>query len=120
MSKEENFFQRRKADGEVIVKAVGFITNTSKLRLAIRNKKKERERLMRQIGVAIYGIFQADRKLDSQKINNAATADLEAIEVIDAELKDLEELLAETNANFRNQGKGDKGEEDKGGSTSSS
>lgn len=120
MSKEAEFFKRRKADAEIIAKGVGFITSTSKLRLAIRAKKKEREKLMRAIGVAIFEVYRADRKLDSQKISNAAVEDLRSIEAIDSQLKELEVQLEEAKSSFRNQGKGDKGEEDKGGSTSSS
>jgi hypothetical protein len=116
----QNFFERRKADAEVIVRGVGFLTSTSKLRLAIRAKKKDREKLMRTIGVSLYEIYQADGKLDSVKITNAAVPDLESIEAIDAELKELERHLQEANETFRNHGKGDKGEDDKGGSTSSS
>lgn len=98
---KENFFQKAKQDGQVFFKTVNLVTQLSKLKMQIRAKKNEREKLMRSVGVAIFEIYHADRKLDSDKINNAVTGDLRAIDDIDAEVKDLEAQAEQVKSDFR-------------------
>lgn len=99
---KENFFQKAKADGQIIIKTVNMFTQVSKLKLAIRSKKQEREKLLRSIGVVIFDIYYADRKLDSDKISNAAMDFLRQIEGLDAEIKDLEVQAEQVRSEFRN------------------
>lgn len=98
---KENFFQKAKQDGQVFFKTVNLVTQLSKLKMQIRAKKSEREKLMRSVGVAIFEIYHADRKLDSGKVNNAVTDDLRAIDDIDAEVKELEAQAEQVKSDFR-------------------
>jgi hypothetical protein len=98
---KENFFQKAKQDGQVFFKTVNLVTQLSKLKMQIRSKKQEREKLMRQIGIAIFEIYHADRKLDSTKITNAVTDDLRGMQDIDSELKDLEAEAEQVKTDFR-------------------
>lgn len=100
MSKE-NFFQKAKQDGQVFLKTVNLVTQLSKLKMQVRSKKQERDKLMRAIGVSIFEMFHAERKLDSQKLTSAVTGDLRGIEEIDAEVKDLEAQIEQVKADFR-------------------
>src|SRR5262249_10527110 len=81
-------------------------TQVSKLKLTIRSKKQEREKLLRSIGVVIFDIYFADRKLDSDKISNAAMEFLRQIEGLDAEIKDLESQAEQVRSDFRNSAAG--------------
>jgi hypothetical protein len=98
---KENFFQKAKQDGQVFFKTVNLVTRLSKLKMAIRAKKQEREKLLRTVGVSIFEIYHADRSLDSQKITNAVSQELSTIQDIDNEVKDLEAESEQVKADFR-------------------
>jgi hypothetical protein len=98
---KENFFQKAKQDGQVFFKTVNLVTRLSKLKMTIRSKKQDREKLLRTIGVSIFEIYHADRKLDSQKITTAVSEDLGSIQELDAEVKDLEAEAEQVKADFR-------------------
>lgn len=98
---QDNFFSKAFADGKVIVKTMNLMTQLSKLKLEIRSKKQERDRLMRTIGVAIWDVWKEHHKLESSVISNVATSDLETIRHIDDEIRQLTEQAEQVKADFR-------------------
>lgn len=101
MTGKENFFGKAKADGEVFVRTVNLVTKLSKVKLTIRAKKKEREKLLKSVGVNLYEIFFQTRKLDSEAITRAAMPDLQGIEQLAGEISQLEQEAEQLKADFR-------------------
>jgi hypothetical protein len=98
---KESFFSKAKADGQVFFKTVNLMTQLSKLKLAVRAKRQEREKLMRTIGATIFDIYHGARKLDSDVISNAVLGDLRTIEDLEAQIKDLEQEAEQVKSDFR-------------------
>ncbi len=97
----DNFFSKAKADGQVFVKTAILVTQIGKLKLAMRSKRQERERMLRTVGVAIFENYRETRRLDSDVITGLALTDLETIKHLDEEISDLEMQADQVKTQFR-------------------
>ncbi len=97
----DNFFSKAKADGQVFIKTVNLVTQIGKLKLALRSKRQERERILRTVGVAIFENYRETRHLDSDVITSLAISDLETVKHLDEEISDLEIQADQVKTQFR-------------------
>lgn len=99
----DNFLSKAFADGKVFVKTVNLMTQLSKLKVAVSNKRKERDKIVRQIGVNIFEHYSETRNLESNAITNLVIDDLHAIQEIDESIVDLQAQMEQVKADFRAQ-----------------
>lgn len=97
----DNFFSKAKADGQVLIKTVNLVAQIGKLKLAIRSKRQERERVLRTVGVGIFEHYREARRLDSDVITRIALSDLESLNRLNEELADLETQAEQVKIQFR-------------------
>jgi len=100
----DNFFSRAKADGQVFMKTVNLVTKISKLKLEIRARMHEKERLLKVVGVETFGLYQQNGSVDGPMILQTVSGDLKEIDSLEHEIRNLEAEIKDLQAKFRAQG----------------
>lgn len=97
---KESFLQRAKADGEVLMKMMNFAGKVSKLKLEIRAKKQERERLIKAVGAQVFEIYKRDN-VPGPHAFDEVTHNVEALKELDELISILDEQIAEAKARLK-------------------
>jgi hypothetical protein len=97
----ENFLSKALADGKVFMKTVNMATQLSKLKLEVSKKRKERERLLREIGLKILDLYLDSHKIDAEAITRAVSGDLQSVQQTDQDIEALEAETEKVKADFR-------------------
>lgn len=97
----ESFLDKAKADGKVFVKTVSLLSSMSKAKLAIRSKKREREKEMTAIGEHVFNSYEKNQSIDSEAILQGITKNLQTIATIDDELEKLENEIERLKSSFK-------------------
>lgn len=97
-----SLFDKFKENASKAGQQMGLATRIAKLKVEIATQKSERERHLKTIGEKTYGIFARDKKLDGANVETEITNELSLIERIDMHIGELQEQIAELQAQFRN------------------
>lgn len=97
-----SLFDKFKENASKAGQQMGLATRIAKLKVEIATQKSERERHLKTIGEKTYGIFARDKKLDGANVETEITNELSLIERIDVHIGELQEQIAELQAQFRN------------------
>jgi hypothetical protein len=81
---------------------VSLATKIAKLNVEIATQRSEKERHIKSIGLKVYAIFAKTKQLDGRVLQEEITSELNLIERIDKHIEDVQNEIAQLQAEFRN------------------
>jgi hypothetical protein len=96
-----SFFDKFKENTSKAAQQMGLATRIAKLKVEIATQKSEKERHLKTIGEKTYGIFARDKKLEGASVETEIANELSLIERIDVHIVELQEQIADLQAEFR-------------------
>lgn len=98
---KENFFNKAKADGQVFVRTIGLVTKLGKLKLEIRGKQRDQEKLYKLVGAATYEVHLLDEIPYDRFYIDSVLDHLEKLIELDHDILDLQEQMEQARRDFR-------------------
>lgn len=98
---KENFFNKAKADGQVFVRTIGLVTKLGKLKLEIRGKQRDQEKLYKLVGAATYEVHLLDEIPYDRFYIDSVLDHLEKLIELDHDIVDLQEQMEQARRDFR-------------------
>jgi hypothetical protein len=97
----DNKLFRIKEDGMLLVKGFGFLVQMGKLKLEMRKYEKEKQQILRTIGMTTLDIYRKERTMNGDTVLAAVQHDLADLDDVDRQLSAYEESMAQLRSQFR-------------------
>lgn len=98
---KENMLSTMKKDGQVFFKLVKLATDIGKLKLNIRSKGEQKEKLVKTIGLAVWQMYSERQAIDDHELQSKIGDNLYSVQKLSEEMTALQARIAQVRQDFK-------------------